>query len=120
MLIKYAKNNSSYIANDGCDIYEVLHPKNDDIQIPYSFALAEVKPNSQTRQHFLIHSEIYYILDGQGVVTIDAESAKVDRGDLVYIPPQSVQSIRNAGHQMLRFIAAVSPPWQSDQDFLMD
>ena len=100
MLIKYAKNNFSYITNDGCDIYEVLYPKNDNIQIPYSCALAKVKPNSQTKQHFLIHSEIYYILDGQGVVTIDAEFAKVDRGVLVYIPPQSIQSIRNAGHQI--------------------
>ena len=94
--------------------------KNDDIQIPCSFALADVKPSRQTKKYFLQYSEIYYILDGQGAVTIDAESAEVHRGDLVYIPPQSIQSIHNDGHQMLRFVAVVSPTWQTDQDFLLD
>ncbi len=86
--------------------------------IPYSFALAEVRPKSETKPHYLTHTEIYYILEGTGVVTIGNETAEVSNGDLVLIPPLVNQFIRNKTSGILRFIAIVSPPWRSDGDFL--
>ena len=120
MLIKYAKNKISYTAKDGCDIYEVLHPKNDRVQIPYSFAFAEVKPHSRTKNHYLTHTEIYYIIEGIGTVTIGDESEEIVKGDLVYIPPLVNQLISNESSETLKFLAIVSPPWSSDADFLVD
>jgi len=110
MLIKYAKNKISYAANDGCNICEILHPKNDNVQIPYSFAFAEIKPHSRTKNHSLTHTEIYYIIEGVGFVTIGYESAEVVKGDLVFIPPLINQLISNEGSQILKFLAIVSPP----------
>ncbi|MEC9247822.1 MAG: cupin domain-containing protein [Pseudomonadota bacterium] len=110
MLIKYAKNKISYATNDGCNIYEILHPESDNVQTPYSFAFAKVKPHSRPKNHSLTHTEIYYIIEGVGFVTIGYESAEVVKGDLVFIPPLINQLISNEGSQTLKFLAIVSPP----------
>jgi quercetin dioxygenase-like cupin family protein len=38
--------------------------------------------------------EFYYVTSGRGVMTIDDEEAEVVQGDLVYIPPNAVHSLR--------------------------
>lgn len=48
--------------------------------------------------------EIYYIISGQGLMTIDGETELVDEGDIVYIPSNKVHTIRQTGNLPLRFI----------------
>lgn len=38
--------------------------------------------------------EFYYVTSGRGIMTIDGEDAEVSQGDLVYIPPEAVHSLR--------------------------
>ena len=40
--------------------------------------------------------EYYYILSGRGIMTIGDEEATVTSGDLVYIPPDAMHSLRTA------------------------
>lgn len=45
------------------------------------------------RPHFHRRStELYYVLDGSGVVTVDGTRHEVARGSLVHIPPLAVHS----------------------------
>ena len=117
MLIKYAKDKSTYIANDDSEIYEALNPKNDPVDIPYSIAIARVLPYSNTKEHFLLHTEIYYILRGKGRVTVGEDASDVTEGDTIFIPPLKNQFIKNLSNELLEFMVIVSPPWRKEIDF---
>ena len=38
--------------------------------------------------------EFYYVMNGKGTMTIDGEDREISQGDLVYIPPDKVHSLR--------------------------
>src|ERR1700728_1355456 len=38
--------------------------------------------------------EFYYVMNGRGIMTIDGEDREISQGDLVYIPPDKVNSLR--------------------------
>lgn len=103
-------------ANDGCRIFEVLHARNDPVDLPYSLAVAEVAPGERSYRHRLRQTEVYYVLDGRGRMHVDARSREVSRGDAVVIPAGAVQWIENLDEQTLRFAAIVSPPWSAEDD----
>jgi mannose-6-phosphate isomerase-like protein (cupin superfamily) len=48
-------------------------------------------------------SEIYYVLGGVGLLTIDGEEHVVDAGTAVFVPSNSEHGIRNTGREPLRF-----------------
>ena len=63
--------------NDGCEIRELLHPKNDPVDLPYSLALATADIGQQSYQHKLEQTEVYHILQGHGCMTIENEKNEV-------------------------------------------
>jgi mannose-6-phosphate isomerase-like protein (cupin superfamily) len=48
--------------------------------------------------------EIYYILSGYGMMTIDDETKEIERYDVIYIPNTSPHSLTNTGNVPLRFV----------------
>jgi len=116
MFVKNLEACNEFIANDGCRIREVLHPKNDPLELPYSLAVARVESGKRTYRHRLLETEVYYILSGTGVMHIDAESREVAANEAVVIPPGTVQWIENSGDEELCFIALVNPPWSEEGD----
>jgi mannose-6-phosphate isomerase-like protein (cupin superfamily) len=48
--------------------------------------------------------EVYYILEGKGEILVGEETRLVGPGQLVYIPPQQLHTIRPAGDARLRWI----------------
>jgi mannose-6-phosphate isomerase-like protein (cupin superfamily) len=75
-----------------------------------------VAPGDTTWQHRLAASEVYYILEGEGVMHINGESAPVRPGSTVYIPPLARQSITNSGNIDLKFICIVDPAWRREDE----
>ena len=104
------------LANDGCRIFELLHGRNDAIDLPYSFAVAEVEVGASSYRHRLAQTEIYFILAGRGRMHVDHEARELVVGDTVLIPAQAEQWIDNVGDDVLRFVAVVSPPWRAEDD----
>jgi quercetin dioxygenase-like cupin family protein len=51
-------------------------------------------------------AEIYYVLTGEGTLTIDGEDHAVSAGTAAYIPGDSEHGIRNTGIGCLRFFYA--------------
>ena len=97
-----------YWFQEGCHILEIAnHP--DDPQV--SIARARVEPCVTTQWHYLLETwERYLIIAGEGVAEIgDLAPARVSAGDLVFIPPDTRQRIRNTGGQDLVFYAICSP-----------
>ncbi|MEM7467615.1 MAG: cupin domain-containing protein [Pseudomonadota bacterium] len=120
MYIKSETSSESYVANDGCRITELIHPKHFDFNLGdglnFSFAVAEVAVGEQTYQHILDQHEVYYVLAGVGEMHIDEEIAEINAREAVLIPAGSVQWIKNIGDCVLRFVAVVSPPWTAEGD----
>ena len=119
MLIRELSDCAEFIAGDNCILREILHPDKEDLKLRYSLAHAVVKPGLTTWKHRLTTSEVYYIMDGEGMMHIDSESRPVRRGSTVYIPPMAVQSITNSGKTDLVFICIVDPAWRKEDEEVM-
>lgn len=116
MYIKQFEKCEEIIAGDKTVLRELLHPERDNVKINHSIAHAMVKPGNTSAPHKLKNAEIYFILDGQGKMFIDEESADVKKGDAIYIPPQAVQYIKNTGDSNLCFICTVDPAWRKEDE----
>jgi quercetin dioxygenase-like cupin family protein len=52
-------------------------------------------PGSIIESHVDPYEEIYYILEGQGLMTVGLEKRRVRRGDAVWIPQGSAHGLEN-------------------------
>ncbi len=120
MLVKKGKKIKEFLAGDYSILKELLHPEKDGIELGYSIAMARINPGATTLKHRLKSSEVYYILQGRGIMHIDKESSMVEKGDLIYIPPASTQRIENTGDEELVFLCIVSPPWKKEDEEILE
>ena len=116
MLIKDLKECEEIIAGDNTILRELLNPLKEDIAISYSLAYARLKPGQISLAHRLKSSEVYYMLQGKGEMYIDEEMEAVSAGQVVYIPPDAVQRIKNTGSADLVFLCIVDPAWKPEDE----
>ena len=119
MFIRHLTDCAEFVAGDNCILREILHPKKANLQTRYSLAHATVKPGDTTWRHRLGTSEVYYIIEGSGIVHIDHESALVGPGSTIYIPPKAIQCITNAGTTDLKFLCIVDPAWCKENEEIL-
>ena len=122
MLVRDIHGCRRFIALDGTNICELLHPdrEEEDLMMGCSIAHASLEPGEASRPHLLkSSSEVYYILEGEGVMHIAGESARVRPGHAVYVPPGSRQQIENTGDKTLTFLCIVFPMWRSRDEELL-
>jgi mannose-6-phosphate isomerase-like protein (cupin superfamily) len=119
MIIKSLRKTSGFKAGDSSFLRELLHPGKDPLDIGYSLAHAEVGPGGKTRPHRLKSAEVYYVLEGRGLMHVGNEQAEVAAGQAVYIPPDTTQFIENPGPGRLAFLCIVDPAWAArDEEVL--
>ena len=119
MLIKDLKNCTEIVAGDKTILRELLHPDKEDTTIRYSLAHAVVKPGKTSQQHSLKTSEVYYMLEGSGVMHVDDETVEVHTGQAIYIPPHAKQYIENTGEVDLKFLCIVDPAWRVENEDIL-
>ena len=116
MLIKDIKSIHEFTAGDDTILRVILHPDNEPLPIGYSLAHARVKQGKVSYPHTLKSTEVYYILEGEGLMHIDDESSKVLPGQAVFIPANSRQYIENTGTGDLVFLCIVNPAWRAEDE----
>jgi mannose-6-phosphate isomerase-like protein (cupin superfamily) len=116
MFISELSECKEFIAGDNCLLREILRSDDAGLAIRYSLAHAVVRPGETTWRHRLRSSEVYYIMEGEGIMHINDESAPVHPGSTVYIPPHARQCITNSGGNDLRFICIVDPAWKKEDE----
>ena len=116
MLIRRLHDCPEFLAGDSTRLRELLHPDKQDLALRYSLAHATVPPGLASLKHRLATSEVYYIIEGEGIMHIGAEEARVGPGDAVYIPPRTTQWIENAGAEDLKFVCIVDPAWRAEDE----
>lgn len=122
MYIRDSKASTFLRAGDGTLLSELIHPDHPGSPrpLPLSIAQAVLRPGAASLPHVLHGSlEIYYILSGEGIMTINGEEAHIREGQVVYIPPSAVQSLKNTCARNLVFLAIVSPPWQQPDETVL-
>jgi len=83
-------------------------------------AYATVFPGATSPPHFHRETEeLYFIVEGDGVMIIDGVATPIRPGDSVRIPTYTVHSIR-AGSGGVKFMVATSPPYCIDDDNEVD
>ncbi|MCL4301870.1 MAG: cupin domain-containing protein [Anaerolineae bacterium] len=68
--------------------------------------VAEIRPGNRLKVHRHAPAELYYLLAGEGMVTIDGTEYPVGVGTAVFIPGNAAHGIRNTGQTLLRFFYA--------------
>ncbi len=116
MLVIDLNDCDEFIAGDGSFLHQLLHPDTAQVSCRYSLCHARVRPGQTTRSHRLRTREVYYILGGEGLISIDGESQAVRTGQAIYIPPHSIQSIQNTGDSDLTFLCIVDPAWRAEDE----
>ena len=116
MLIRDIKECKEFIAGDGSILREFLNPNKEDLKVHYSLAQAKVSPGETTKPHKLKTTEVYYILEGKGIIYVDDEKAQVHPHQAIYIPPNSTQYIQNIGDSDLKFLCIVDPAWRPEDE----
>jgi mannose-6-phosphate isomerase-like protein (cupin superfamily) len=116
VLIQNLNDCPEFIAGDGTQLRELLHPDKQPIALRYSLAHAIVPPGQTSIPHSLKTSEVYYILEGTGEMHIGAETQRVVPGDAIYIPPDAIQFVHNSGEIPLVFLCIVDPAWRKEDE----
>jgi len=106
--------------NEGTKIKQYFHPHNTLNGINYSLAHFNLEPGKKSKLHKMKSSEIYYILEGQGEITIDGETYQIEKDDSIYVQANSNQFIKNSGVKNLKFLCIVEPAWKTDDEILLE
>ena len=116
MLVRDLNSCEEFLADDGSLLRQLLHPDKTGVLSRYSLCHASVKPGQKTKLHRLRSAEVYYILEGEGLMSIDGGFSKVRPGQTIYIPPHSKQCIENTGSSDLLFLCIVDPAWRKEDE----
>ena len=122
MLIKDVKTCKYFKSLDETLICELLHPDQEKefLKTGFSVAHAILKPDESSLPHRMKSSvEVYYMLEGNGLMHIENESAEVGPNQTIYIPPNTTQWIENIGNSDLKFLCMVYPPWNAEDEELI-
>jgi len=110
----------AFTTKDGSEIRELLAYRNSCIR-NQTLAEARLPPNSGTTPHrHILTEEIYFILEGEGLMRVAQESRPVCPGDAIAIPPGVTHQISNTGQGPLRFLCCCSPGYEHQDTILED
>lgn len=106
---------------DGVTNVEVVVP-NDKSEGRYNVITAQWNHDFQVQPHYhKTHSETFYVLDGQVEWTVGGETHVLNKGDAVYIPPNTVHSIRVVGGKPMQNLMIYEPGgYENQTDFRMN
>ena len=74
-------------------------------------AIARLEPGREIETHVDPMEEIYFILSGEGRMSVGAETTPVKPGDAVWIPAGSGHSLTNSGQGDCVILVVASPNW---------
>ena len=80
-----------------------------------TITLVEMEPGGFQHVHYHNPEQMYYILEGAGIMTVDDEREPVKAGDCIYFPSRAKHGLENTGGTVLRYLSAASPSFTEEQ-----
>ena len=119
MITKRIQDIEPISGDEGTEIRQIFHPHNTLDGIRYSLAQSIIQPGKTSKPHKMKTSEVYFVLEGKGVLHIDDESVMVDKHQSIFVPPFSLQYLENTGDMELKVLCIVDPAWKKDDEVLI-
>ena len=69
-----------------------------------TLGIAAMQPGDVLREHRHEQPELYFVVSGEGQVTVDGEARHVRAGTAIFLPGNSRHGIANTGSVELRYI----------------
>ena len=110
----------SFVTKDGSLIRELMHPS---VQHNAKQSLAEacIPVGGKTQLHcHAVSEELYYVVAGQGEMTLGDASFMISVGDTVCIPPGTPHCVENTGEQSLVILCCCAPAYSHDDTELLE
>jgi quercetin dioxygenase-like cupin family protein len=74
------------------------------------FRISRYAPAAHVAEHaHQVQEQIYYVLEGEGVLTVDGEPRLMRAHDYVYLPPGVRHGFTNTGLESLVFFVVTTP-----------
>jgi len=103
-----------YVTLDGSVVRELVRPETTGSR-HLSVATARVAPGQRTHPHrHLTSEEAYYVLRGEGSVTVGSKTTRVTAGGAVLIPVGTVHWAVAEGTEPLLLVCLCAPPYQHE------
>ncbi len=77
--------------------------------------VVELAPSGEQRGHSHAPEQVYFILEGSGVMTVGNDEQEVHVGDCVLIPSGAEHGIRNSCTSTLRYFSAAAPGFGKEE-----
>ena len=116
MISKKIKSLDSFHGDEGSEIKQIFYPENTQNGIRYSLAQSVISPGKSSKPHKMKSAEIYFVLDGDGIIHVDDQSEKIEKYQSIYVPPLSKQYLENTGQTELKVLCIVDPAWKPDDE----
>ena len=115
MTIQQLSEQESFTTADGSTIRSILDATNAPVE-NQSLAEASLIAGGETQRHYHKRSEeIYFMLEGEGLMEIDGEVSKVTSGDAILIPPHAWHQIKAI--TKIRFLCCCAPVYSHEDTF---
>ncbi len=115
MIVQNLENQKPFTTKDGSTIRSILDRTNAPVE-NQSLAEASLPAGSATERHYhKLTEELYFLLEGSGIIELDREQCEVGPGDAILIPPGTKHTIKAL--QPLRFLCCCAPPYSHDDTY---
>lgn len=71
-----------------------------------------------TLHHHNQLEEIYYLLEGRGLMTVGTEEREVGAGDAIFVPRNHRHSLANTGNEPIRLLVVCGPAFFYEDEIL--
>ena len=116
MNIKNVEKIEAFSGQEGTKIKQIFSPDVTLNIIRYSIAHWRINPGKTSIPHTMNTSEVYYILEGNGMIHIEDEERKVKKNEVIFVPPNSRQFLENNGETDLIALCIVDPAWKQEDE----
>jgi mannose-6-phosphate isomerase-like protein (cupin superfamily) len=116
MIIQNLDQQTPFTTLDGSTIRSILDRTNAPVH-KQSLAEASLRKGMTTDRHYhRLSEEIYFILEGEGEMSVGEETSQVGAGDAILIPPGQWHQIKATTD--LRFFCCCAPPYAHEDTYL--
>lgn len=99
-----------YQRTEGITSYLLASPRTTSAE-HLTTTLAVIEPGGEQLLHSHSPEQVYFILEGSGLMTVGNEAQRVGPGDCVYIPSGQPHGLKNDGDETLRYFSTAAPAY---------
>ena len=115
MEIRNREEQKPFTTKDGSTIRSLLDLTNSPVK-EQSLAEATLPEGGSTERHYhKVSEELYYLLEGRGVMEIDGQTQEVGPGDAILIPAGAWHEIKAT--KAMSFLCCCAPPYAHEDTY---